>query len=258
MPEILDHQFLSELKKEQKKKSLFFWTFVFNWLKHSSVLLHAILIMSLVLLIMMVESIFPSFLGLKTIYGASQERLTLLDSAQHTVQQKNDELLTITNDLNVIQRLELPPSLQSIKNSTNGAFSFSTVAHHFYRLLEEVVPRNFMLRTVVISSFSFDPHDNTLIVEGIINNDHLTIMEGKLIGSGYSLAGYFLQDLNRSPYFKNGVLEEISTDTTNTNILHFRMHLAMQGEQEVDMQDSSENFLDYVQHKLQSDVKIKR
>lgn len=257
MAKILDQTFLDQLEQGDKKPKLeeqmrVMW----RQMSHSSAPIRLLITLVVITVLLISQTAVPGILGIRTLLGMYQEQALSLSQTQSSIHEGNQELAKLETDLNAIASQKLPETLQKLKEESHNIV-FAENVSQVYRLLEEIVPRNVIVRTVVFTTLQFESATQAILVEGQINSQNLTILDGNLTGSGYSLLSYFVMNANRSPYFQKSVIVSITQSTTQPDQLIFKLHLFLQSSETADADDNNTTFLEYAQDKLEN-KKIKR
>ncbi len=259
MAKILDSAFLEEIvkQKQDKVRNNRMKTWLQSW-SDLAFLTKFILtgVLSSAVLVALLAS--PSFLGIRTILGAYEDSVNSMVVLEQQMDSGNSQIAVLQQKQQALSARTLPVALQNLHmERAKSSVDFEEVLSRLYRLLDEVVPQNIVHKTVVISALSWDADNNLVHLKGTVNNGQMSMLDGKLIGSGYSLLSYYVLNANRSPYFMDGSVGEVEQPDGESGQLSFTIDLRLQATGTVDKEDNEETFLDYLQNQVDTN-KVKR
>lgn len=246
MLDIIDHQILEHLEREKSQKR--FWeraSFLIKkyWNKASDVRL--LIGMAIFACILVSQVVFPSCLGVQTLYGASLEMSRSSDSMNTVIADKSKALTGLSVSIESMHQLTLPVSLQKMLDAKNAEIPFSNNISTLYNIIEELFPHNFADREVILNRIFFDSGQLNMVVDGQVQNKVQELSSDKNDSTdGYALIGKLVSAANASPYFQKAVLQEARIDENNKNILVYRILFPFQSAQDRDDDDSVRNIIE--------------
>jgi len=191
--------------------------------------------------------------GITTLAGQLANLEANRKSTEAELATESQKLITADAALTQVQSRTLPAGVEA-----QSVPDVQTISNHLNQIVEESAPRNFMTKKVRFVRMEVDVHTMSLSVEGRIKNDSMTMLDGKPIGSGYSLASSLIHNANRSPYFRDSMLEMIQVSADTEGALSFQARFGLQQESEPDPEDSNESFLEYLEGRTAEPSVIKR
>lgn len=259
MLHIIDHQILEHLKRE-KEQQKFFQVLAFSskkiWNKASNIRLLVFLL--LFAFITGSQVLFPSLLGMQTLYGASLEANRSLTGMNNILADKNGKIAELSSSIAAMHQLKLPPAFDTmLAVRADESLHYDAIAN-LYRMLEEIFPRNFAEREMVLNRILVDTEKQLMIIDGQARNDETAGQKAEDgTGTGYALIAKLIAAANASSYFMKSQLQEAKIDENNKNLLIYRIVFPFQSSPALDPQDSDRNIIEHREQE-QEVPKVKR